>query len=88
MEDIAIKYAVGHEDNKSENAMVVTKDLLNGMSFPCPDKKCQFYTPVCTHEKVALKVLKIHWRMIMKPEMVRQTLMNLLNVTEGGYLKF
>ena len=40
--------------------MVVTKDLLNGISFPCPGEKCQFYTPVCTDEKVALQVLKIH----------------------------
>ena len=31
MEDIAIEYAVGQEDNRSKNAMVVTKDLLNGI---------------------------------------------------------
>jgi len=62
MEDIAIKNAVGHEDNKSKNAMVVTKDLLNGISFPCLGEKCQFYTPVCTYEKVALKVLKNHFK--------------------------
>ena len=62
MEIIAIENAVGQEDKKSENAMVVARRILNGMSFPCPGEKCQFYTPVCAHEKVALQLLKIDFK--------------------------
>jgi len=60
MEDIAVKKAVGHEDNKNKNMMVVTKDSFNGISFPCPCEKCQYNTPVCTYEMVALQALKNH----------------------------
>ena len=60
MEGIAVKKAVGHEDNKNKDMMVVTKDSFNGISFPCPCEKCQYNTPVCTYEMVALQVLKNH----------------------------
>ena len=64
MEDIAVKKAVWHEDNKNKNMMVVTKNSFNGNSFPCPFEKCQYNTPVCTWELVALSVLENHVKVI------------------------
>ena len=47
MEVHAIENAAGQEEKKSDNAMVVAKNISNGISFPCPDDNCQFKTPNC-----------------------------------------
>ena len=68
MEDIAVKKAVGHEDNKNKDMMVVTKDSFNETSMPCPYEKCKYNSPVCgygsAYEMVALSVLENHVKVV------------------------